>query len=150
MSTVENGNHQTRRNWLSFLSFGSTLIAVLTPKCPLCMIAILSFFGIGGLGLSSDSLNSLTFIFILVGLGALGLKSKLKGNYKPLFLGITALIVILTEKFFISSAVAFYVGPSLFAIAILWNGSSHKLKAKNDLNCKCSDQYKFKRTECRK
>jgi hypothetical protein len=126
------------------------LIAVLIPKCPLCAIAILSFFEISGLGLKADSLSPLTFIFILLGLGALTLRANHKRNYKPLFLGLIASTIILTEKFLISSAVAFYVGPTLFIIAVLWNGFSDDLKTKNGSDCQCSYRYKFRRTKCPK
>lgn len=135
MKTLENIDGQSNRRWLSFASFGSTLIALLLPKCPLCAMAILSV-----LGLSADFdpgiFYPLTLIFILFGLGAVALRARQKGNYKPLYLAVAASALILTGKFYFVSTAAFYTGAGLFMVAVLWNGYLPAAR-KCHTNCKC-------------
>jgi hypothetical protein len=135
MKTLENINDRNNERWLSFLSIGSTLIAVLFPKCPLCALAIFSVFGISA-DFDAGAFYLLTLVFILLGLGAMALRTVRKRNYKPLYLAIAASFLVLAGKFHFDSPVIFYVGIGMFITTVAY--SNYQLaKDKCRKNCNC-------------
>ena len=102
------------------------------PKlvCPVCWpiyTALLSSMGIGFVNYT-PYLMPLTFVFMLVAVGALLYHAKTRKAYGPFVLGLFASITLLLGKFAFNSDPALFVGVGLLVIASLWDVWPKKTK----------------------
>lgn len=131
----ENIKNKNSRSVSLLVSIMFPFIAALLPKCPLCVMAILSVLGLS-IDINAEIFYPLTFLFILLGLGAMTLQARHKQEFKPLFLGILASMLIIAGKFYLPISIIFYSGLLLFTVAIMWNIFLPE-KAKFKAGCKC-------------
>lgn len=97
----------------------------LLPKlaCPACWPAyagLLSSLGLGFL-LSSTYLVPLTLVSLALAVGALGFHARRRHGYGPLFLGLTASVVVAVGKLGYESNAVTYAGLAVLVVASLWN-----------------------------
>lgn len=100
------------------------------PKlvCPVCWpvyTALLSSMGIGFVNYT-PYLMPLTFVFVLVAVGALLYRVKTRKAYGPFVLGLFVSITLLLGKFAFNSDPALFVGFGLLVIASLWDAWPQK------------------------
>ncbi len=112
--------------WRSSLATLPGIALAGLPKlvCPACWPAyagLLSSLGLGLL-LNTAYLLPLTLLFLMIALGALGLRAKTRRGYGPLGIGLLASGIVLGGKFILNSNVAIYGGLAMLVAASLWNG----------------------------
>lgn len=99
--------------------------AVLLPKlvCPLCWpayAAVASALGFGFL-VHEQYLFAVNAAMLLVVLGFLSFRARLRRGYWPAVLGYVSSVVILAGKFAIGSPLALYCGIAMLIGASVWN-----------------------------
>ena len=95
------------------------------PKlmCPMCWPAyagIVSAFGLGFL-ISTKYLLPLTVAFLALTASALGFRASRRHGYGPLWLGLVAVALIVTAKFYFDAMQVAYAGIGLLVAASVWN-----------------------------
>ncbi|UCE88597.1 MAG: hypothetical protein JSW10_09680 [Pseudomonadota bacterium] len=117
------GGHNTA--WRSNLALLPAVGTALLPKlaCPACWPAYAGLLSSLGLGFVDYTpyLLPLTLVFLVIALGALGLRAHTRRGYGPLLLGLTASLPIVVGKFVYDSDAAMYTGLVLLVGASLWN-----------------------------
>src|SRR5690242_18526620 len=97
----------------------------LLPKltCPMCWPAYAGLLTTLGLGLlmSERYLLAVTLAFLVVSVGALAYRSRVRRGLAPAFLGLTGAALVLTGKFRFESMTAVYAGLLLLIAASVWN-----------------------------
>lgn len=125
-----------RERWwqLSYPLLPAVGLAIL-PKCPFCLIALASSIGLGYLA-RTWWLVPLTSVCFVVVVGSLALRARRRHSYASLYLGLTALAIILLGKYQLNNMPLTYMGLALLIFASLWRGK-YKRKSPVNTGCKC-------------
>lgn len=105
------------------------------PKCPFCLIALASSIGLGYMA-RTWWLVPLTSICFVAAVGSLAMRARRRRTFAPLYLGLSALAIILLGKYQLNYAPLIYLGLALLVFASFWRGTS-KTKPSNNTGCKC-------------
>lgn len=84
----------------------------------------------------------LTFVFLLVAVGALLYRAKTRKGYGPFVLGLFASITLLLGKFAFNSDPALFAGIGFLVIASLWNVWTRKNRDEDFCPACVSTKYK--------
>ena len=125
-----------RERWwqLSYPMLPAVGLAIL-PKCPFCLIALASSVGLGYLA-RTWWLMPLTSLCFVAAVGSLAMRARRRHTYASLYLGLSALAIILAGKYQFNNMSLTYVGLALLVFASLWRGTS-KTKSPDNTGCKC-------------
>jgi hypothetical protein len=112
-------------DWKKVFAVVPAIGFALLPKltCPACWPAYAGLLTALGLGFVDYTpyLLPLTGLFLAVTLGSLGYRAEWRRGYRPLWLGITASVIVIAGKFAFDSDIALYSGIVLLVAASLWN-----------------------------
>ena len=114
-----------RTGWRSSVATLPGIGLAFLPKiaCPACWPAyagVLTSIGFGFL-LDVRWLFPLTAVFLLIAVGALGLRARRRRGFGPFFVGLCASAIVLEGKFGLESDFAMYGGLGLLVTASVWN-----------------------------
>ena len=114
------------RAWKRSLVAAPGIGLSLLPKiaCPACWPAytgLVSSIGLGFLIPNTVYLMPLTTAFLVVAVGTLAFRARLRQGYAPFVVGVTAASLILFGKFSVASNPVFYSGLGLLILASVWN-----------------------------
>ena len=110
-----------KQGLLALPGVGVSLLPKLT--CPICWPAyagLLTSMGLGFL-ISERYLLSVTAGFLLLSVGALAFRARIRRGYAPAVLGRVAGAIVLLGKFSLESSAAIYSGLGLLIAASVWN-----------------------------
>lgn len=113
------------RGWkqalLAVPGIGVSLLPKLT--CPICWPAYAGLLTSVGLGflISERYMFAVTAGFLLVSVGALAVRARVRRGYAPAVLGLVAGAIVLLGKFSLESSGATYSGLGLLIAASVWN-----------------------------
>jgi hypothetical protein len=118
------GGPSSRKGWRAMLAVLPAAGAALLPwgTCPACWpayVGLLSALGLGVIDYTSYLLP-LTLAFLAIALVPLGYRAK-AGDYRPLALGVVAVLAVVVSKFVFSSETGAWAGTGLLVAASLWN-----------------------------
>lgn len=126
-SALRNGaaNSGASNGWRSWLAVIPAVGVAMLPKlaCPACWPAyagLLSSVGLGFL-IQTTYLFPLMVAFLVVAVGALGLRSRSRHGLGPFVVGLISAIVVIFGKFLFDSNPAMYGGIALLIGASVWN-----------------------------
>lgn len=115
----------TGGRWRSWLVVIPAIGVSLLPKlaCPACWPAYAGLLSVIGLGFLTQTkyLLPLTVGFLVVAVGALGIRARQRRGYGPFRIGLVAAAVVIIGKFLSESDAAMYGGIALLIAASLWN-----------------------------
>lgn len=117
------------------LALVPAVAAAAVPKCPLCMMGIMSSVGLGTI-VKASLLAPLTLAFLVVAVGALGLRARRRRGYAPFFLGAAAAAAVMLGKYQFNYDPVVYAGAALLVGVSLWNGWPKK-RPEGDADCEC-------------
>jgi hypothetical protein len=78
----------------------------------------------------------LTFVCVVAAVGSLAVRARRRRTFAPLYLGLSALAIILLGKYQLNYAPLIYLGLALLVFASLWRSTS-KAKPSDNTRCKC-------------
>lgn len=111
--------------WKSSLAALSGVGAALLPVgvCPACWPAYAGLLSALGFGFLLDTAYLLPFtaVFLLLAVGALAFRARMRRGYGPFIAGLAASTIVLTGKFTLASNAAMYGGIALLVVASVWN-----------------------------
>jgi hypothetical protein len=124
------------QSWRAPTGFVSALLAVLLPKCPLCFMAYAGVLGISGVDLSAYGfwLLPIAVAFSLFTITIFFFQAKRNKRYLPFGLAAAAIILILSDKFFLGTGWAALAAIFGLLVLSVWL-SVPRQTAKN--NCTC-------------
>lgn len=111
------------------------LAAALLPKCPLCLMGVMSAVGLS-FSIKASWLLPLSLFFLLTTTVALTLQARAGRSYRTLVLGVGAVAVITSSKFYVDSNLLTYSGVVILAAHSLWVGR-RKVEAADGAECDC-------------
>ena len=125
-----------RERWwqLSYPLLPAVGLAIL-PKCPFCLIALASSIGLGYLA-RTWWLVPLTSVCFVAVVGSLVMRARRRRAYASLYLGLSALAIIVLGKYELNNMPLTYVGLALLVFASLLRDTS-KAKSPDNTGCKC-------------
>lgn len=123
------------RWWQSSYSLLPAVGLAILPKCPFCLIALASSIGLGYLA-RTWWLVPITSVCFVAAVGSLALRARRRHSYASLYLGLSALAIILLGKYQLNNVPLTYVGLALLVCASLWRGK-YKRKSPDNTACKC-------------
>jgi hypothetical protein len=106
---------------------GASLLPV--ASCPACWLALTGLLASVGLGVVVDErvLLPVTVAFLGATLASLGYGARSRRGYGPLGVGVMAVGIILTGKFWFASDALLSLGVAMFIGASLWNAWPQKM-----------------------
>lgn len=113
------------RGWQSWLIVLPAIGVAMLPKlaCPACWPAYAGLLSSVGLGFLIETayLLPLTVAFLVVAVGAQGIRARSRHGYGPFFAGLSAAAIVVAGKFLFYSDTAMYGGIVLLIGASVWN-----------------------------
>ena len=110
-----------KQGLLALPGVGVSLLPKLT--CPICWPAYAGLLTSVGLGflISERYLFAVTAGILLLSIGALAFRARIRRGYAPATLGLVAGAIVLLGKFSLESSAAIYSGLGLLIGASVWN-----------------------------
>jgi len=108
----------------SLVTIPAAIVSVMPAlACPACWPAYASLLGSLGLGFMIEStyLMPITIVALLIAVGMLGVKARLRRGYGPLMLGLIGASLIVVAKFALGLDPLIYAGVALLIAASVWN-----------------------------
>lgn len=116
------------RCWLAIPGILVSLLPQL--YCPLCWpayTALLSSLGFGFINYTPYLLPTMVLL-LLIALCSLAFRAKKRQGYKPFWLGVVAVFIIMLSKFVFKVNFMLYLGIAILLVASLWNIFPSKTK----------------------
>ena len=123
---------------LSGVIGASAISAVLTaimPKCPICWMALMGALGVSSM-INAVWMRPLAVGFLLLPIGALFIRIRLRGGYGPFFLALAGAMAMYLCKFVLFYDPGVYLSGAALIAASIWN-VINKRRTRDETECRC-------------
>ena len=113
----------------------SAVLTAIMPKCPICWMALMGALGVSSM-INAVWIRPLAVGFLLLPVGALFIRVRLRGGYGPFFLALAGAMAMYLCKFVLFYDPGVYLSGAALIAASIWN-VTNKRRTRDETECRC-------------